>query len=136
MNYIAPIREPRVLKKKYELICKNCGSTYHSAMPWSIYCEEKKCRGTAKVRTYEQRHPERKKESARKTYNTNEEHKRRKDIRNRTHEKYNNEKKGVCILCSVEGKTEFHHEDYNKPDDIIEICRKCHLELHGLRCEI
>jgi len=35
-----------------------------------------------------------------------------------------------CIHCG-ESKAEMHHPDYNKPLDIVWLCRPCHLALHA-----
>ena len=37
--------------------------------------------------------------------------------------------KKPCIICG-ETKVDAHHEDYNKPLDVIWLCRKHHWELH------
>lgn len=34
-----------------------------------------------------------------------------------------------CVKCGVE-KAEAHHEDYNKPLDIIWLCKDCHMARH------
>lgn len=34
-----------------------------------------------------------------------------------------------CIICG-NIKSQAHHENYNKPLDIIWLCRKCHIALH------
>lgn len=34
-----------------------------------------------------------------------------------------------CQRCNAE-KAEMHHDDYNKPLEVVWLCRPCHLELH------
>jgi len=38
-------------------------------------------------------------------------------------------KRNICEICYAM-PTECHHEDYSKPFDIIELCKKCHRLLH------
>ena len=40
------------------------------------------------------------------------------------------ERPGACSVCRAETKVEAHHEDYDKPLDVIWMCRKCHVALH------
>jgi hypothetical protein len=52
---------------------------------------------------------------------------------------YRNVKKGKlkkesCQKC-MNKKVEAHHEDYNKPLEVIWLCKKHHVELHELRKE-
>ncbi len=35
-----------------------------------------------------------------------------------------------CSLCGKRKKLDGHHEDYNKPLDVIWLCRHCHGNLH------
>jgi hypothetical protein len=35
-----------------------------------------------------------------------------------------------CKSCGVEENIEMHHEDYDRPLDVVWLCRKCHLSLH------
>ena len=37
--------------------------------------------------------------------------------------------KGICISCSEE-KTEGHHENYDKPLDVMWMCHSCHKKYH------
>lgn len=35
-----------------------------------------------------------------------------------------------CQICNIEAKVHGHHEDYNRPFDVIWMCSKCHLYHH------
>ena len=39
-------------------------------------------------------------------------------------------KREPCALCGAK-ETQAHHEDYSKPLEVIWLCRKCHLLMHG-----
>lgn len=39
----------------------------------------------------------------------------------------------TCTLCHKKGKLEAHHEDYDKPLDIVWLCRSCHGKRHQER---
>jgi hypothetical protein len=42
--------------------------------------------------------------------------------------------RGVCVVCG-KPKAYAHHEDYNKPLDVVWLCQKHHLQMHkGLLC--
>ena len=62
---------------------------------------------------------------------------RRKDrIRKRDRENF--DKRWVCTLCNKIRKTEIHHWYYSEMYDeraLIEVCAKCHGDLHGIRRE-
>lgn len=36
-----------------------------------------------------------------------------------------------CPICWAEWKTQAHHPDYNKWDEIVFVCRKCHKRIHS-----
>ena len=38
-------------------------------------------------------------------------------------------KKSCCIICANK-KSEAHHQDYNKPLEVIWLCKSCHKKLH------
>jgi len=48
-------------------------------------------------------------------------------------------KKGFCETCQTKKATDIHHKDENilnnKPENLQEICRSCHMKLHKLRLE-
>lgn len=49
---------------------------------------------------------------------------------------YKRFKKGIivkenCVLCG-NSDSEMHHPDYSKPNDVVWLCRKCHVEMHEL----
>ena len=37
-----------------------------------------------------------------------------------------------CSICGVSVKVEAHHEDYNKPLEVIWLCKSCHENIHHL----
>ncbi|ADH03232.1 endonuclease [Bacillus phage W.Ph.] len=41
-------------------------------------------------------------------------------------------KPDCCDLCKTEGPVEGHHEDYNKPLEVIWVCKQCHEDIHHL----
>jgi Skp family chaperone for outer membrane proteins len=36
-----------------------------------------------------------------------------------------------CSICNIKGYIMGHHEDYNKPLEVIWVCWKCHEEIHA-----
>lgn len=38
-------------------------------------------------------------------------------------------KRSICEIC-YEIKTECHHDDYSKPFDFVELCKRCHIAIH------
>lgn len=67
----------------------------------------------------------------RKTHPLNSEQRRRLNARSYAHVyvKRGKIKKGPCRECGSE-KSEMHHEDYDKPTEVVWFCRKCHLKHH------
>lgn len=43
-------------------------------------------------------------------------------------------KRQPCAVCGSE-KSQMHHEDYNKPTDVVWLCRAHHLEVHQRRTQ-
>lgn len=39
-------------------------------------------------------------------------------------------KRSICEICLSTDKIQGHHEDYNKPLDVIYLCQACHYYLH------
>jgi hypothetical protein len=39
-------------------------------------------------------------------------------------------KPDTCDLCKQHTKIEAHHEDYDKPYEVIWLCRRCHIDVH------
>jgi len=33
---------------------------------------------------------------------------------------------GICVHCYKKRKTGFHHDDYSRPLDVVELCKACH----------
>jgi ribosomal protein S27AE len=109
----------------------------------SSWCKE--CRNNF-ARSYREQNPEKVKQSKEKYTAKN-----KKNI-NKSYKKYyllNPKKKRAhnlvykaiasgklikqqCAICG-ETKTEAHHEDYNKPLEVIWLCRQCHKTLHQLK---
>lgn len=36
----------------------------------------------------------------------------------------------ICSKCGHRGRTEGHHADYDKPLEVIWLCRQCHVDVH------
>lgn len=36
----------------------------------------------------------------------------------------------ICQVCEAEFATEKHHEDYNKPLEVLFLCHNCHKQIH------
>ena len=39
-------------------------------------------------------------------------------------------KPSICSKCGAEGRIEAHHADYNKPLEVVWLCRIHHVEAH------
>ncbi len=77
------------------------------------------------VRKYAHNNKDKIREKAKKVY-----HKDKTKQLVRANTNHNNEKLGICSKCKEKGKTEFHHFSY-EPNLFIEVCKKCHNQLHG-----
>lgn len=40
-------------------------------------------------------------------------------------------RKKRCSHCGMKGPTQFHHDDYSRPLDVMEVCRQCHKDRHA-----
>ena len=77
------------------------------------------------------------KESARKYRKTNNNKKYFIDYRKKNKGKVKARKKAYsikienqkCEKCKIKKATERHHEDYNKPLEVMLVCKKCHIKL-------
>ncbi|HDZ27928.1 MAG TPA: hypothetical protein ENH65_15635 [Candidatus Aminicenantes bacterium] len=65
-------------------------------------------------------------EKARRVYNKD---KTKALVRAKT--RHYHKKKGLCQKCGLKGKTDFHHPPPMSPDVFVEVCNKCHNEIHG-----
>jgi hypothetical protein len=36
----------------------------------------------------------------------------------------------LCYFCGIDCKPDAHHPDYNKPLDVLWLCKSCHIKLH------
>jgi hypothetical protein len=42
----------------------------------------------------------------------------------------NNDRPNECSICNSNDNIELHHEDYNKPNEVIPLCSLCHSKYH------
>lgn len=106
-----------------EITCSKCGDIKElNRMFTQTYC--RKC------------HAENSRANRRKHGELNPDAKKRANARSYANRyiKYGILKKQHCSNCG-EVKAEMHHEDYDKPLEVIWLCRPCHLELHSVSCE-
>lgn len=45
-------------------------------------------------------------------------------------------KTDICCVCGKEWKTDLHHEDYLKPNQVYPLCRLCHANRHAGNIEL
>lgn len=38
-----------------------------------------------------------------------------------------------CYFCECRDNLIFHHEDYDKPEEVVCLCKKCHWKLHRIK---
>lgn len=39
-------------------------------------------------------------------------------------------KVGTCVICHRESPIHRHHQDYDKPLEVVEVCASCHKKIH------
>jgi hypothetical protein len=42
----------------------------------------------------------------------------------------------ICSICGISKAQDRHHPDYNKPLEIIPVCKRCHLRMHSKQREL
>lgn len=132
---------------KNKIICKECGVNCERTSNNQRYCEScRKKRRIIKKREYDINwkinNPEKVKENNKKD---SQKHKERKNKQQKKYIKKYPKKviahsksnyyikipKGyLCIKCNKELATEKHHNDYNKPLNVIFLCKTCHTKIH------
>jgi len=110
--------------------CKACCDIYRR----KYYLENiKKIQGYQKLRMEDGKHVKR-------MNLLGKEWRERNPLKTKAHDAVNNAvKTGVlirepCHVCKTTKRVEGHHNNYRKPLDVIWVCRKHHLELHGKNC--
>jgi hypothetical protein len=109
--------------------CKSCTSLYSRTFKYKNYRETDSFK--KKLRLYQ---TEYRKTRIWKVYNkSTEEIILKNKCRNRTNYLIRSGKitRLPCNVCR-ETKVEAHHKDYRKPEEVIFLCKKCHLDLHKL----
>jgi len=96
---------------------------------------EKKKEATKKyikrLKTYEQdRYKTMRREAVRKNRNKDKEKQRARWRLQKAVEKGLVIRPKSCTLCGSKANLEGHHKDYNKPLEVIWLCRKCHGKIH------
>jgi len=116
------------LNKRYRGYCKKCSIKYRQG-----YYQKNKEKIKEHNKIWKRNHKKEIRKQAKKYYHKNPDRVRKQAVRDFTREllKKGKFKRIICLFCGSKKNLEFHHKDYNKPKEIMVLCKKCHQEEHN-----